>query len=47
MATYRAAQPKMAPRRPVIRPIAIDETGFTVTPDGQGGFVMRSARPER
>ncbi|CAN7528561.1 GTPase ObgE [Mycolicibacterium frederiksbergense] len=47
VAAYRAAQPEVAPRRPVIRPIAIDETGFTVTPDGQGGFVVRGTRPER
>ncbi|CAM3311532.1 GTPase ObgE [Mycobacterium frederiksbergense] len=47
VAAYRAAQPEVAPRRPVIRPIAVDETGFTVTPDGQGGFVVRGARPER
>ncbi len=47
VAAYRAAQPEVAPRRPVIRPVAIDETGFTVTPDGQGGFVVRGTRPER
>ncbi|MDZ7884856.1 MAG: GTPase ObgE [Mycobacterium sp.] len=47
VAAYRAAQPEVTPRRPVIRPIAIDETGFTVTPDGQGSFVVRGARPER
>ncbi|MGB5110320.1 MAG: GTPase ObgE [Mycobacterium sp.] len=47
VAAYRAAQPEVAPRRPVIRPIAVDETGFTVTPDGQGGFVVRGTRPER
>ncbi len=47
VAAYRAAQPEVTPRRPVIRPIAIDETGFTVTPDGQGGFVVRGTRPER
>jgi GTPase len=47
IAAYRAAQPEVAPRRPVIRPIAVDETGFTVTPDGQGGFVVRGSRPER
>ena len=35
------------PRRPVIRPIAVDESGFTVEPDGQGGFVVRGTRPER
>ncbi|MEH3129527.1 MAG: GTPase ObgE [Mycolicibacterium neoaurum] len=47
VAAYRAAQPEVAPRRPVIRPVAVDETGFTVTPDGQGGFVVRGTRPER
>ncbi|MGK2904140.1 MAG: GTPase ObgE [Mycobacterium sp.] len=47
VAAYRAAQPEVAPRRPVIRPIAVDETGFTVIPDGQGGFVVRGTRPER
>ncbi|WP_241473048.1 GTPase ObgE [Mycolicibacterium neoaurum] len=47
VAAYRAAQPEVAPRRPVIRPVAIDETGFTVIPDGQGGFVVRGTRPER
>ncbi|MDO3398809.1 GTPase ObgE [Mycolicibacterium neoaurum] len=47
VAAYRAAQPEVAPRRPVIRPVAIDETGFTVAPDGQGGFVVRGTRPER
>ncbi|MBJ7464715.1 GTPase ObgE [Mycobacterium sp. ITM-2016-00316] len=47
VAAYRAAQPEVTPRRPVIRPIAVDETGFTVTPDGQGGFVVRGTRPER
>jgi len=47
VAAYRAAQPEVAPRRPVIRPIAVDETGFTVTSDGQGGFVVRGTRPER
>jgi GTP-binding protein len=47
VSAYRAAQPEVVPRRPVIRPIAVDETGFTVTPDGQGGFVVRGSRPER
>jgi GTP-binding protein len=44
---YRDAQPEIAPRRPVIRPIAIDESGFTVSSDGQGGFIVRGVRPER
>jgi GTP-binding protein len=47
VAAYRAAQPAVAPRRPVIRPIAVDESGFTVTSDGEGGFVVRGRRPER
>ena len=47
VATYRAAQPAVAPRRPVIRPVAVDESGFTVEPDGQGGFLVRGTRPER
>jgi len=25
----------------------VDESGFTVEPDGQGGFVVRGTRPER
>ncbi|MGJ6123366.1 GTPase ObgE [Mycolicibacterium sp. Y3] len=47
VSAYRAAQPEVAPRRAVIRPIAVDETGFTVSPDGQGGFLVRGTRPER
>jgi GTP-binding protein len=31
----------------VIRPLPIDDSGFTVEPDGQGGFVVTGARPER
>lgn len=44
---YRAAQPEVAPRRPVIRPVAVDESGFTVQADGNGGFIVRGSRPER
>jgi GTP-binding protein len=47
VAAYRAAQPVVAPRRPVIRPIPVNESGFTVAPDGEGGFVVRGTRPER
>ena len=47
VAAYRAAQPEVAPRRPVIRPMAVDESGFTVEPDGSGGFVVRGVRPQR
>lgn len=45
--TYLEAQPPVVPRRPVIRPIPVDETGFSVQPDGEGGFVVRGTRPER
>ncbi|WP_193047162.1 GTPase ObgE [Mycolicibacterium baixiangningiae] len=47
VSAYREAQPPVVPRRPIIRPIAVDETGFSVQPDGEGGFVVRGARPER
>ncbi|MET0451318.1 MAG: GTPase ObgE [Mycobacterium sp.] len=44
---YRDAQPVVAAKRPVIRPIATNESGFTVTADADGGFVVRGTRPER
>ena len=44
---YRAAQPEVVPRRPVIRPVAVDDSGFTVEADGMGGFVVRGTRPQR
>ncbi len=46
---YNAAGPQQVPRRPVIRPVPVDDSGFTVEPDPQqpGGFVVRGARPER
>jgi GTP-binding protein len=47
VSAYRAAQPEVVPRRPIIRPIPVNESGFTVSSDGQGGFVVRGARPER
>jgi len=47
VAAYRAAQPEVAPRRPVIRPVPVDQTSFSVQPDGDGGFIVRGARPER
>ena len=47
VSAYRESQPAIVPRRPVIRPIAVDESGFTVEPDGQGGFVVHGTRPER
>ncbi len=47
VAAYRAAQPVLEPCRPVIRPVPVNETSFSVEPDGQGGFLVRGARPER
>jgi GTP-binding protein len=47
VSAYRGSQPAVVPRRPVIRPIPVNESGFTVEPDGDGGFVVRGARPER
>ncbi|MFC8527601.1 GTPase ObgE [Nocardia sp. NPDC057227] len=46
---YREAHPKAEPKRQVIRPVATDESGFTVIPDPNepGGFVVRGVRPER
>ncbi|CAA0134853.1 GTPase Obg [Mycolicibacterium vanbaalenii] len=47
VAAYRAAQPEVVPRRPVIRPVAVDDSGFTVEADGTGGFIVRGTRPQR
>ncbi len=47
VSTYRSAQPEIVPRRPVIRPIPVDDSGFTVESDGEGGFLVRGTRPER
>ncbi|MCW2521815.1 MAG: obg [Frankiales bacterium] len=39
----------IAPARIVIRPRAVDDSGFTVRPDPEedGGFIIRGAKPER
>ena len=49
VSNYRAAQPTVVARRPVIRPIAVDASGFTVEADPAhaGGFVVRGTRPQR
>ena len=44
---YNAARPQIVPRRPVIRPVPVDDSGFSVEPDGEGGFVVAGTRPER
>jgi GTP-binding protein len=47
VSAYQEARPAVAARRPVIKPIPVDESGFTVSSDGEGGFVVRGTRPER
>ena len=49
VAAYRAAQPVQAARRAVIRPVAHDDTGFTIEtdPHNLGGFIVRGTRPQR
>ncbi|MEO8813637.1 MAG: GTPase ObgE [Mycobacterium sp.] len=47
VSAYRAAQPEPVARRQVIRPIPAGKTGFAVESDGEGGFLVRGARPER
>ncbi|MCC3326312.1 GTPase ObgE [Nocardia abscessus] len=46
---YREEHPQAAPKRPVIRPIAVDQAGFSVIadPEEPGGFIVRGTRPER
>lgn len=46
---YRAEQPPPQAKRIVLRPPAIDDSGFTVEPDPDqdGGFIVRGVRPER
>ena len=47
VAGYRAAAPPAAPTRLVIRPPAVDDTGFTVERDADGVYVVSGPRPER
>ena len=47
VSAYNAARPQAVARRPVIRPVPVDDSGFTVVPDGEGGFVVTGARPGR
>lgn len=49
VAAHRAAQPVAEATRVVLRPTAVDDSGFTVEddPEVEGGFVVRGTRPER
>lgn len=46
---YRAERPAAEPERIVLRPKAVDDSGFVIErdPDEEGGFVVRGERPER
>ena len=44
---HRLAQPPAEPTRVVVRPRAVDESGFTVEQDEDGVFVVRGAKVER
>ncbi|MGW5052259.1 GTPase ObgE [Actinokineospora sp. NPDC004072] len=45
----RSARPIVEPTRIVLRPKAVDDTGFTIEPDPaeEGAFTVRGERPER
>ncbi|MEV4122691.1 GTPase ObgE [Micromonospora sp. NPDC049645] len=43
----RKAAPPAEPTRIVIRPMAVDDDGFTITADADGSFTVRGVRPER
>ena len=45
----RAARPPLEPARILLRPRAVNESGFTVEPDPaeEGAFVVRGTKPER
>jgi GTP-binding protein len=45
----RATRPSMEASRIVLRPTAVDDSGYTVVedPEQEGGFIIRGERPER
>lgn len=47
VAEQRARQPVAEAKRIVLRPRAVDDTGFTVGRSDDGGFVVAGSRPER
>ncbi|WP_329103404.1 GTPase ObgE [Micromonospora sp. NBC_01699] len=44
---HRAATPVLEPTRIVLRPVAVDDAGFTIETDADGAFVVHGPRPER
>jgi len=47
VAAARAAAPVAEPTRIVIRPVAVDDAGFTIEPIADGGFLIKGRSPER
>ena len=47
VAEHRAAAPEAEPTRIVLRPRAVDDTGFTIDRDADGTYVVHGAKPER
>jgi GTP-binding protein len=47
VADHRARQPTREPTRIVLRPQAIDDTGFSIEAQPDGSFVVHGPRPER
>ncbi|WFF00971.1 GTPase ObgE [Micromonospora sp. WMMD964] len=43
----RKAAPPAEPTRIVIRPIAVDDAGFTITAEADGSYTVHGVRPER
>ncbi|MEU1590176.1 GTPase ObgE [Micromonospora sp. NPDC005710] len=43
----RKAAPPAEPTRIVLRPMAVDDDGFTITAEADGSFTVRGVRPER
>src|SRR6185437_13108081 len=42
-----AARPAAEPTRIILRPAAVDDTGFEIMPDDEGVYVVHGSRPER
>ncbi|GAA0548474.1 GTPase ObgE [Paractinoplanes ferrugineus] len=47
VAEHRLAKPPVEPTREIVRPKAVDESGFTVEQDDEGVFVVRGPKVER
>ncbi|HEY1488980.1 MAG TPA: GTPase ObgE [Micromonosporaceae bacterium] len=44
---HHAAQPIVEATRVIVRPIAVDDSGFTIEQDNEGVYVVHGVRPER